>query len=63
MTSEFAPEVAKYPKSSPKPQIAPNGERARVRAYYLVPLAMQLVLFDVVSGSFQEVVNGFYGNL
>jgi len=24
MTSDFAPEVAKYPKSSPKPQIVQN---------------------------------------
>jgi len=39
MTSDFASEVAKYPQSSPKLQIAQN----RVRAYCLAPLALQLV--------------------
>jgi len=36
ITSDFALEAAKYPKSSPKPQNS-------VRAYCLTPLAMQLV--------------------
>jgi len=40
MTSDFAPEVAKYPQRSPKPKMAQN-----VRAYCLAPLAMQLVRF------------------
>ena len=39
MRSDFAPEVAKYPKGSPKPPKAQNT----VQAYCLVPLAMQLV--------------------
>jgi len=26
MTSDFAPEVAKYPQNPPKPQIAQNGD-------------------------------------
>jgi len=39
MTSDFAPEIAKYPKSNPNPQIAQDS----LRAYCLVPLAMQLV--------------------
>jgi len=39
MTSDFAPEITKYPKSSPKRQIARNS----VRAYCLAPLATQLV--------------------
>jgi len=40
MTSDIAPEVAKYLKSSPKPQIVQTS----VRAYCLAPLAIQLVL-------------------
>jgi len=36
MTSDFAPEVAKYPKSSPKPEDS-------VLAYGIAPLAMELV--------------------
>jgi len=43
MSSHFAPEVAKNPKSSLKPQIMPNS----VRAYCFTSLAMQLV-FDVI---------------
>ena len=39
MTSGFAPEVAKYRKSSPNPKMAQNS----VRACCLAPLAMQLV--------------------
>jgi len=39
MTSDFAPEVAKYSKSTPKPQ-----NFGRVWAYCFTPLAMQLVL-------------------
>jgi len=38
MTSDFAPEVAKYPNSNSKPKNSPI-----VRAYCLAPLAMQLV--------------------
>jgi len=43
--SDFAPEVPKYPKSSPKPKIAKNS----VRAYYLALLEMQLVPFNLNS--------------
>jgi len=39
MISDFAPEVAKYPKSSPK---YPNTQNS-VWAYCLPPWAMQLV--------------------
>jgi len=39
MTSDFAPEVAKYPTSvAPKPKITQNS----VRAYCLTPLTMQV---------------------
>ena len=38
MTSDFAPAVDEYPKSSPTPKLAQNSVRA-----YLVPLAMQIV--------------------
>jgi len=41
MTSDFALEVAKYPKSRPKPLNSPNN----VRAYCLTPLAKQLVSY------------------
>jgi len=43
MTSDFAPEVAKCLKSSPKPQNS-------VRAYCLAPLAMQLGMLAPFSG-------------
>jgi len=46
MTSDFSLEVAKYPKSTPKPKIAENGDldnQVRARVYCLAPLAMQLV--------------------
>jgi len=43
MTSDFTPEFAKYPKSSPKPKIAQNS----VRSHCLAPLAMQLVVVVV----------------
>ena len=38
MASDFAPEVAKYPRGSPKPQ-----NFGRVRAYCFAPLEMQVV--------------------
>jgi len=38
MMSDFAPELAKYPTSSPNPKIAKNSERV----YCLTPWAMQL---------------------
>ena len=39
MTSDFAPEVAKYPKSSPKPH-----NFRRLQAYCFAMLAMQLII-------------------
>jgi len=55
MMSDFAAEVDKYPKTSPKPQYSNFGS---VRAYCLTPLAVQLVIinnyykwFDTVSYS------------
>ena len=41
MTSYFAPEVAKYHKSSLNPEIAQNS----VRVYCLAPFAMQLFTY------------------
>jgi len=46
MTSDFPPEVAKYPKSSPKPPNTPKmgiSNFGSVRANCLAPLATQLV--------------------
>jgi len=41
MTSDFALDVATYPKVAPNSKIAQYS----VRAYYLGPLAMRLVVF------------------
>jgi len=50
LTSDFALEVAKYPKSSPKPQNC-------VRAYCLAPLAMQLVhVYEILTTSIKDVL-------
>ena len=48
--SDFAPEIAKYPQSSPKPQNS-------VRAYLLAPLSMQLVdlCISLVHSIFEHV--------
>jgi len=43
MTSYFILEVAKSPKSSPKPQNGDLDNQGSVRAYCFAPLAMQLV--------------------
>jgi len=40
---DFAPEVAKYPKSSPKPQ-----NSGRLQAHCFAPLATQLVVVAAV---------------
>jgi len=48
----FAPEVAKYPKSSPKPQNSPKWDLDNlpsVWTYYFALLAMQLVCADAFS--------------
>jgi len=51
MTSEFAPEVAKYPQSSPKPKNSLNS----VWASSLSPLAIQLV--SSYSGTYLDAVS------
>jgi len=45
ITSDFAPEMAKHPKSSPKSQNSANS----VQAYCLTPLTMQLVIGKLTS--------------
>jgi len=49
MTSDFAPEVAKYPKSSPKLQNS-------VWAYCLAPLVMQPVYNAIKADDIQEAL-------
>jgi len=56
MMSDFAPEVAKYPKSNPKPKNSPKWDLTilGVRAYCLAPVAMQLSVMCTMCNTVEQ---------